>query len=95
MNLHKAYTKSKVLAEKAAWDFVKDRESKNQPCFELTTVNPGFVMVEYQSYKISLSFLESINSFQNEFKGSSITRFALHINGSNKQVNEPRNANVT
>lgn len=39
------YPKSKTLAEKSAWDFVKERENSNQPCFELAVINPGFVMV--------------------------------------------------
>lgn len=36
------YSKSKTLAEKAAWDFVK--ELKDDDKFELTVVNPGTVM---------------------------------------------------
>ncbi len=40
------YPKSKTLAEKAAWDFVKEREKANKPCFELAVINPGFVMVK-------------------------------------------------
>jgi dihydroflavonol-4-reductase len=35
-----AYTKSKTLAEMAAWDFVRDEA----PNMQLTTVNPGFVL---------------------------------------------------
>ncbi|RNA00909.1 NADPH-dependent aldehyde reductase ARI1-like isoform X1 [Brachionus plicatilis] len=35
-----AYTKSKIMAEKAAWDFMKE----NNPNFVLTTINPGYVM---------------------------------------------------
>lgn len=41
------YTKSKTLAEKAAWDFVRDREAKGLPCFELSVINPGLVMVHF------------------------------------------------
>jgi nucleoside-diphosphate-sugar epimerase len=37
-----AYAKSKVMAEKAAWDFFNDN---CQHRFELTAINPGFVMV--------------------------------------------------
>lgn len=36
-----AYTKSKIMAEKSAWDFMKE----NNPNFILTTINPGYVMV--------------------------------------------------
>jgi dihydroflavonol-4-reductase len=39
------YSKSKHLAEKAAWDFVKERTDKHLPCFELAVVNPGYVLV--------------------------------------------------
>lgn len=39
------YYKSKTLAEKAAWDFVKDRETKGLSCFELAVINPSMVMV--------------------------------------------------
>lgn len=35
-----AYTKSKTLAERAAWDFVRDEA----PDMQLTTINPGFVL---------------------------------------------------
>ena len=44
------YPKSKTLAEKAAWDFVKEREKANQSCFELAVINPGFVMVENKNH---------------------------------------------
>lgn len=40
-----AYAKSKTLAEKAAWDFLKEREAKSLPCFELAVINPNFVIV--------------------------------------------------
>lgn len=30
-----AYGKSKVLAEKAVWNFVEERKKKNLPCFEV------------------------------------------------------------
>jgi hypothetical protein len=40
-----AYYKSKYLAEKAAWDFVDNRNKSNLPCFELTVINPGLVFV--------------------------------------------------
>lgn len=37
--------KSKTLAEKAAWDFIKEREKEGKECFELAVINPGYVMV--------------------------------------------------
>lgn len=37
------YSRSKALAEKAAWDFVKEiPEGKNK--FELAVINPGLVL---------------------------------------------------
>ena len=37
-----AYEKSKTMAERAAWDFVRDMPESER--FELTTVNPAAVM---------------------------------------------------
>ena len=34
------YTKSKILSERAAWEFLK----KNNNCFELSVINPGFII---------------------------------------------------
>jgi nucleoside-diphosphate-sugar epimerase len=39
------YPKSKVLAEQAAWRFLEERREKGLACFELSVINPGFVMV--------------------------------------------------
>lgn len=39
------YLKSKTVAEKAAWDFVRERENKGLWCFELAVINPAYVMV--------------------------------------------------
>lgn len=39
-----AYGKSKILAEKAAWDFVTERKKNGQSCFELTVINPSFIL---------------------------------------------------
>lgn len=38
------YTKSKILAERAAWDFVEKRKNANLKVFELTTINPSFIL---------------------------------------------------
>lgn len=43
-DISQPYTKSKILAEKAAWKFVKERQEKNEPCFELAVINPGIVL---------------------------------------------------
>ena len=37
-----AYEKSKTLAEKAAWDFIKDLPEEKK--FELAVINPGFIL---------------------------------------------------
>lgn len=39
-----AYGKSKVLAERAAWDFVEEKKKLNQKCFELAVVHPVLVL---------------------------------------------------
>jgi nucleoside-diphosphate-sugar epimerase len=39
-----AYGKSKVLAEKAAWNFVEERKANNEDCFELAVVHPTLVL---------------------------------------------------
>lgn len=50
------YAKSKYLAERAAWDFVKERREKGLPCFELATINPGYVMVLTQNNTFIFQF---------------------------------------
>ena len=43
-NLQNGYTRSKFLAEKAAWKFVEDKKKNNEPCFELAVIHPVLVM---------------------------------------------------
>lgn len=38
----KGYIKSKILAEKAAWDFYNKKKKSTSRCFELSTVLPSF-----------------------------------------------------
>lgn len=38
------YIKSKVVCEKYLWDWVKERLEKNLECFEVSVINPGFVL---------------------------------------------------
>lgn len=38
------YVKSKILAEKFAWDFVAEKKNKGEKCFELAVINPCFVL---------------------------------------------------
>lgn len=39
-----AYGKSKILAEKAAWDFVNEKKKKGEKCFELAVINPSIIL---------------------------------------------------
>jgi nucleoside-diphosphate-sugar epimerase len=43
-DISQPYTKSKILSERAAWNFVKQRKEQNLPCFELVVLNPGFII---------------------------------------------------
>ena len=38
------YQKSKILAEKAAWDFVEDKKKAGHKCFELAVINPTWIV---------------------------------------------------
>jgi nucleoside-diphosphate-sugar epimerase len=54
-----AYTRSKILAERAAWNFVRDREHNGLPCFDISFINPGYVLVipiRFNSRHMSPSF---------------------------------------
>ncbi len=56
-----AYTKSKTLAEKAAWDFVKNED----PELQLTTINPGLVL----GAPLDDNFGSSISLIERTFRG--------------------------
>jgi nucleoside-diphosphate-sugar epimerase len=43
LNTSSSYTRSKILAEKTAWEFVSERQANNDPCFELVVLNPGLI----------------------------------------------------
>lgn len=49
VNKQYLYAKSKILSEKAAWDFMKEH---NNP-FELSVINPGYILV---IFKFHLTF---------------------------------------
>ncbi|XP_063595452.1 uncharacterized protein LOC134772408 [Penaeus indicus] len=57
-----AYTKSKVVAEKAAWDYVKELPDDQK--FELTVINPTFVLgpplLEAHKSATSVNFMAQI-----------------------------------
>ena len=83
-----AYSKSKVLAERYACDFVKESEKNGQPCFELSTINPGYVMVS------SVHFLRSFIKFYFHLRcfmvtsGSFVARFALYFDGNHQETSQ-------
>ena len=39
-----AYQKSKILAEKAAWNFLEEKKKNNEKCFDLVVMNPVFIL---------------------------------------------------
>ncbi|KAG5175973.1 hypothetical protein JKP88DRAFT_203281 [Tribonema minus] len=51
-----AYSKSKTLAERAAWDYVERKAAAGESVFELTTINPGFVIGPALSANDATSF---------------------------------------
>jgi nucleoside-diphosphate-sugar epimerase len=61
-----AYCKSKIIAERAAWDFVEDKKKKNEPCFELSVVNPVLVLGPILSEVYGTSSEWFLNVFQNK-----------------------------
>lgn len=65
------YTKSKILSEKAAWDFVNERKNKGQPCFELVVLNPGFMTGPVLSdvFSASMELPKGKISYQNRQTG--------------------------
>ena len=63
-----AYGKSKVLAERAAWDFVEQRRLDKKPCFELATVHPVFVLGPLLSTVTGESATRFLNVFRNKIE---------------------------
>jgi len=58
-----AYQKSKILAEKAAWDLIEETKSKNEPVFELAVINPSLVMGPLLSPVFGASGMIFLNNF--------------------------------
>lgn len=58
-----AYQKSKIRAERTAWDFVAQRKARNEPCFELVTVLPAFVLGPALSAAKGASVLQFLSLF--------------------------------
>ena len=61
---NRGYIKSKVLAERAAWNFVKERQNKGLDCFELVVLNPGYIMVSVFN-ALKLNFFQQTTTKNN------------------------------
>lgn len=70
-----AYSKSKTLAERAAWDFIKNLSGPNP--LELAVINPGFVLGPYLSPEISTSGQLHYKLLRHEVPG--VPRARMHI----------------
>lgn len=66
------YQKSKILAERAAWNFVNERKEKNLPCFDLAVIVPTFVLGPVLSAA----------------SGSSVTKFSRIFNHELEKIDE-------
>jgi nucleoside-diphosphate-sugar epimerase len=56
-SISQPYTKSKILSEKAAWDFVDERKKANQSCFELVVLNPGYIVGNLVDFFLYMQFI--------------------------------------
>ena len=61
-----AYCKSKILAEKAAWDFVEEKKKNNEACYELAVVNPSLVFGPILSKVYGTSCEYFLQTFKNK-----------------------------
>lgn len=57
------YCKSKILAEKTAWDFVEERKKSNQTCFNLTVIIPSFILGPLLHTNINTSITRFLSVF--------------------------------
>ncbi len=60
-----AYAKSKILAERSAWDFVEEKKKKDEPVFELSVINPVLVLGPILTEAYGSSAQLFLNVFQN------------------------------
>jgi len=61
-----AYGKSKVLAEKAAWNFVEEQKANNKDCFELAVVHPTLVLGPLLAPSTGASATRFLNVLNNQ-----------------------------
>lgn len=66
------YQKSKILAERAAWNFVDERKQKNEKCFEMAVIVPTFVLGPVLSAA----------------SGSSVTKFSRIFDQNMRKIDE-------
>lgn len=60
------YPKSKILAERAAWEFVEQRKNNQEPCFELAVIHPVLVMGPILTSVTGSSASRFMNVFTNK-----------------------------
>jgi nucleoside-diphosphate-sugar epimerase len=61
-----AYIKSKILADKASWDFMKNLPEKDKT-FEMSTINPGFVVGPLLTRSTGASSTNIVNVLTGKF----------------------------
>ena len=61
-----AYGKSKVLAERAAWNFVEEKKKAGEQCFELAVIHPVFVLGPLLSQALGSSAKLFLSLFHNK-----------------------------
>lgn len=69
-----AYCKSKILAERAAWDFVEEKKKNKEPVFELSVINPVLVLGPLLSEVYGASAEWFLNVFDN--KGDKVSNMS-------------------
>lgn len=64
--LKTGYIRSKLLAEEAAWKFVKNKKDANQACFDLAAVHPVLVLGPLLHSSLGTSATRFLNIFANK-----------------------------
>jgi dihydroflavonol-4-reductase len=66
--LKTGYIRSKLLAEEAAWKFVKNKKDANEACFELAVVHPVLVLGPLLHTSLGTSATRFLNVFANKLE---------------------------
>lgn len=64
--LKTGYIRSKLLAEEAAWKFVKQRKDADLPCFDLAVIHPVLVLGPLLHNSLGTSATRFLNVFANK-----------------------------